>query len=367
MPDDPNGGWLAGVNAPRLLLRLPVALGTLVLLLGYAFTRFRSAGAGGRFDDASRQLAHLVGRRTDGVSLGRVLCYLAFRLLPEVVAALAMALLIVGVVLAGIVVVALLRGTLGTGEFLLQVLIGVVLLVLDLQLLVSTARLDDWLARVVLEPSEREQHLERRVGELALSRAAVILAVDGERRRIERDLHDGLQQRLISVGMLLGQARRVDEECRRSELVSEAHESTQQAITELREVAWRVYPSALENAGLSEVLPMVAQRAGIETRIELRLDQRLPRDVETVLYYVASEAMTNVAKHARAHQARIELDHSATMATLTISDDGVGGADPEAPGLRGLARRVEAADGRLLVDSPAGGPTTVTAEVPCDS
>ncbi len=358
---------MLGVNATRLLLCLPVALGTLVLLLGYPFTRFQTADAGVRFDDASRRLADLAGRRTADVSQGRVLCYLAFRLLPEAVALLAVALMVVGAVLAGIVVAALLRGTLDTGEFLLQLLIGLVLLVLDLQLLVSTARLDDWLARIILEPSEREQSLERRVGELAISRAEVLLAVDGERRRIERDLHDGLQQRLVSVGMLLGQARRVDEECRRTELLCEAHESTQLAIRELREVAWRVFPSALEDAGLSEVLPMVAQRAGIETRIELRLDQRLPRDVETVLYYVASESMTNIAKHARAQQAQIELDHSATMVTMTITDDGVGGADRDAPGLRGLARRVEAADGRLLIASPAGGPTIVTAEVPCGS
>lgn len=367
MTDDSKGGWLLGVNGSRLLLRLPVALGTVLLLLVYPFSRLRSSDAAGRLDTASRRLAHLAGRRTEGAGHGRVLGYLAFRLIPEMIAAVALALMVIGAVLAGIVVSGLLRGTLGTGEFLLQVLIGLVLLALDLQLLVGTARLDDWLGRIVLEPSAREQTLERRVDELALSRAEVLLAVDGERRRIERDLHDGLQQRLISVGMLLGQARRVDVESRREELLSEAHESTQQAITELREVAWRVYPSALEDAGLSEVLPMVAQRAGIETRIDLRLDERLPRDVETVLYYVASEAMTNVAKHAHAGQALIELNRSATMIVMTVTDDGVGGADPHAPGLRGLAQRVEAADGRLLVDSPQGGPTIVTAEVPCVS
>lgn len=365
--DRRKGDWLPGVKGSRLLLRLPVAAGTLVLLVVYPFSRLRSAGPGDGFDQASRRLAGLAGRRTDGVGRGRVLCYLAFRLVPEAVAVFAMALLAIGAVLAGIVIVALFKGTLGTGEFLLQVLIGAVLLVLDLQLLVSTARLDDWLARVVLEPSEREQDLERRVDELALSRAEVVLAVDGERRRIERDLHDGLQQRLISVGMLLGQARRTDSERRRDELLAEAHDGAQQAIAELREVAWRVYPSALEDAGLAEVLPMVAQRAGIDTRVELRLDERLPRDVETVLYYVASEAMSNVAKHAGAHQVRIEVERSATMVVMTITDDGVGGADPAAPGLRGLARRVEAADGRLLIASPTGGPTTVTAEVPCDS
>ena len=367
MTDQRKGGWLPGVKGSRLLLRLPVAAGTLVLLLAYPFSRLRPSGDGGRLDSAARRLGGLAGRRTEGVSRGRVLCYLAFRLVPEIVAVLAMALLVVGAVLAGIVVVALFRGTLGTGEFLLQVLIGAVLLVLDLQLLVSSARLDDWLARVVLEPSEREQNLERRVDELALSRSEVILAVDGERRRIERDLHDGLQQRLISVGMLLGQARRTDSDRRRDELLGAAHEGAQQAIAELREVAWRVYPSALEEAGLAEVLPMVAQRAGIDTRVELRLDERLPRDVETVLYYVASEAMANVAKHAGAQQARIELDRSATMVVMTITDDGVGGADPDAPGLQGLARRVEAADGRLKIASPTGGPTTLTAEVPCDS
>lgn len=358
---------MAGVNLSRLLLRVPVALGSLALLLAYPPSRVGSTEAHNRFDTAARRLADLAGRRTTGVGLGRVMCYLAFRLVPELIAMLALGLVVVGAVLASIVVIALLTGDLGVGEFLLQVAIGAVLLMLDLQLLVSTARLDDWLARTVLEPSEREQDLERRVDELAVSRAEVLRAVDGERRRIERDLHDGLQQRLISVGMLLGQARRADDERLRTALFGEAHDSTQQAITELREVAWRVYPSALEDAGLAEVLPMVAQRTGIATRLGLRLDRRLPREVETVLYYVASEAMTNIAKHARADQACIDLDRSTTMVTMRITDDGVGGADPEAPGLRGLAWRIEAVQGRLLVSSPAGGPTTVTAEVPCDS
>ncbi|MEU4645322.1 histidine kinase [Micromonospora sp. NPDC023814] len=299
-----------------------------------------------------------------GAAGRREVGYLAARLLPGVLGLLAYGVLAVGVVLASIVVRAVFRGDLGVTDALLQAVVGAALLLVNVQAVASVAALDVRLARRLLGPNARTL-LENRVRELAASRAGVIAAVDAERQRIERDLHDGLQQRLVALGMLLGRARRSRDAERTAALLAQAHADAQQAVAELREVAWRVYPSALDDADLGQVLEMVAQRSDVPVRVRCDLPVRPQRQVETVLYFVACEALTNAAKHAAATLITVEIGAGEEFVRMTVHDDGVGGADPAGRGLSGLARRVAAQDGRLRVDSPAGGPTTVSVELPC--
>ncbi|WP_184569010.1 sensor histidine kinase [Streptomyces zagrosensis] len=247
--------------------------------------------------------------------------------------------------------------------------------------------------------------LRRRIEELASSRAGVVAAVHDERRRIERDLHDGVQQRLVALGMLLGRARRGQDPERAHALLVQAHEESRQALAELREVAWRVYPTVLDEAGLRAALETVAERSSLPVRLDYGLTVEPAIPVRTVAYFVVCEAVTNAIKHANAHTIHIALTrapatrpvpalagpHSGALpgkpprpapeATnpaasggdlalplvlrVRITDDGSGGADPTGSGLLGLAQRAAAIDGSLRLDSPPGGPTTITAELPC--
>lgn len=300
----------------------------------------------------------------ESASTRRQIGYLAARLLPGVLGLLAYAVLGVGVVLAGIVLRAAVRGELTLLDAVAQVAVGAVLLLLNVQAFATVAALDVRLARRLLSPGSRAE-LAQRVRELTTSRAGVIAAVDAERQRIERDLHDGLQQRLVALGMLLGRARRARDADRTAALLAQAHEDVQRAVEELREVAWRVYPSALDGSDLGEVLAMVAHRSEVPVRIRCDLPVRPERQVETVLYFVACEALTNAAKHAAATLVTVEIGVREGWVRMRVHDDGVGGADPNGRGLSGLARRVAALDGHLRVTSPAGGPTTVSAELPC--
>ncbi len=259
---------------------------------------------------------------------------------------------------------------------------GFFLLFLTGQAVFSVAALEVRLARHYLGPGEQEA-LRRRIEELASSRAGVVAAVHDERRRIERDLHDGVQQRLVALGMLLGRARRAANADAAGadqgrELLTQAHEQARQALTELREVAWRVYPTALDEAGLHAALETVVERSGLPVRLDYRLASRPGPDVAAVAYFVVCEAVTNAVKHSDARAVNVHLAETAAgpagpdpgrrphrTITVRVRDDGTGGADPAGTGLLGLARRAAALDGRLLVDSPAGGPTTITAELPC--
>ncbi|WP_440088082.1 sensor histidine kinase [Streptosporangium sp. LJ11] len=237
-------------------------------------------------------------------------------------------------------------------------LVGTVLLILNLSSLVGVHALERRLAQRLLGP-DRTEVLRRRITELTESRAGMLAAVDAERRRIERDLHDGPQQRLVALAMLAGRARRG-----RPELLAQLHEQAQQALVELREVAWRIYPSGLDSLGLADALAGVAERSSIPVKVVCELPTRQSVAVETTSYFVASEAVTNAAKHARATAVTVEVREQDTMVVVCVHDDGVGGADPAGDGLSGLARRVAALDGRFTVTSPAGGPTTITAQLP---
>ncbi|WP_189222298.1 sensor histidine kinase [Saccharothrix coeruleofusca] len=239
--------------------------------------------------------------------------------------------------------------------------IGLVLLYIEVQGVMGVAALEAKVARRFLGPSEAEL-LRQRVEQLSASRAGIVAAVDAERRRIERDLHDGVQQRLVALGMLLGRARRHPD--RAEELLRQAHEESQQVLGDLREVAWRVYPTALDTLGLREALEAVADRSAIPVRIECAPGD-LPPQVATAVYFVVCEAVTNAAKHSGATMISVRVADGDGVVRVLVEDDGVGGADPEGGGLAGLSRRVLALDGRFAVRSPAGGPTAVTAEVPC--
>ncbi|WP_182900720.1 sensor histidine kinase [Microbispora sp. H10830] len=241
---------------------------------------------------------------------------------------------------------------------------GVVLLFLDIMGIQGVAALELRIARRFLGPSPTEL-LERRIDELARTRAGIVSAVDQERRRIERDLHDGVQQRLVALAVLIGRARRGRTPQLLDDLLHQAHEEAQEALRELREVAWRVYPAELDTLGLRESLAAVAERAGIPVTVAYDLTARPPTEVETAVYFVVREAVTNAAKHAAAGQVRVEILQDEDTIVVRVRDDGRGGADPGGGGLSGLARRVAALDGRFRVDSPPGGPTTVSAELPC--
>ncbi|MEU0490405.1 histidine kinase [Nocardiopsis sp. NPDC006139] len=241
---------------------------------------------------------------------------------------------------------------------------GLALVYLSVQGIVGLVGTERWLARRLLGPS-RQDLLRERVAELTASRAGVVTAVDRERRRIERDLHDGLQQRLVLVGMALGRARRDPGSARGRELVEQAHREMGNAIRDLKEVAWRVYPAVLAESGLAAALDGLAARSELPIRVSCRVPAEIPPAVETAAYFVVAEAVTNTVKHAGATRVDVHVESEGNALVVRVSDDGAGGADPSGTGLSGLAGRVGALDGSLAVDSPVGGPTTVTAVLPC--
>ena len=233
------------------------------------------------------------------------------------------------------------------------------------------AALAAWLevraARQLLGPNRAEQ-LEQRVEEIAESRAGLVDAVDAERRRIERDLHDGAQQRLTSLAMNLGLARRTlkDVPPEVMQVIVEAHEEAQAAIDELRDLVRGLHPAVLEDRGLDAALSGIAARAPLPVRLDVELSGQIAPTVEAVAYFTVSEALTNVAKHARAKQVDVSVRTTGDRLRLIISDDGVGGADPSrGTGLTGLRKRAASVDCTLSVLSPLGGPTTITVELPC--
>ncbi|MFI6929436.1 sensor histidine kinase [Streptomyces sp. NPDC050287] len=241
---------------------------------------------------------------------------------------------------------------------------GLFLLFLATQGIGGVTELERQLARRLLGP-RHEDELERRIAELSASRAAVVDAVHDERRRIERDLHDGVQQRLVALGMLIGRARRSQDTDRVDRLLRQAHEESRQALDELREVAWRIYPTTLDEAGLRAALETVAERAPVPVRVEYDLTEEPDQAVATVAYFVVCEAVTNAVKHAAPSRIAVAVGRDEGMVCVSVEDDGCGGANASGSGLFGLARRVAALDGILGVTSPPGGPTLVTAELPC--
>ncbi|HLL67572.1 MAG TPA: sensor histidine kinase [Micromonosporaceae bacterium] len=240
---------------------------------------------------------------------------------------------------------------------------GAVMVFLIAHGLAGVSNLEHRLAHWLVEPTEREQ-FQQRIAELTATRADVVRAVDEERRRIERDLHDGVQQRLVALGMLIGQGRRSPDPHHAETLFRQAHEEAGRTLDALRDVTWRIYPTALDSGGLAAALESLADRAGIPVHLG-GVPDGLDVAIQTAAYFVVCEAVTNAAKHAGADRVTVALTREADRIVVRVHDDGTGGADPAGGGLFGLAQRLAALDGRLHVDSPPGGPTTITAELPC--
>jgi signal transduction histidine kinase len=221
-------------------------------------------------------------------------------------------------------------------------------------------------AALALDNERLEAELRARLEELRASRARIVEAGDTERRRLERDLHDGAQQRLVALALMLRlrRDRAADPEVR--QWLDEALAELQAATGELRELARGIHPAVLTDRGLAAAIDGLASRAPLDVDVVSVPAERLPPQVEAAAYFVVAEALTNVARYADARQARVSLTEQDGTLTVEVTDDGRGGADLKGgSGLRGLADRVAALDGRLEVESPAGEGTTVRARIPC--
>ena len=226
----------------------------------------------------------------------------------------------------------------------------------------SEQRIADFAELVALALANAEAR-----GELAASRARIIEAGDAERRRLERNLHDGAQQRLVAVSLALRTCERMlaAGNPQANELLGRAKAELTGALEELRELARGIHPAILTDHGLVPALEALAERASLPVEISARLDPRLPEPVEVAVYYIVAEALTNASKHARASHVNVLVCRSNGSALVEVSDDGVGSADLRGgSGLRGLRDRVEALGGELGVESPAGAGTTLTARLP---
>jgi signal transduction histidine kinase len=243
---------------------------------------------------------------------------------------------------------------------------GILLLCVAPWLTRAVAAWDAITARALLGPSRTEE-LENQVQRLAQTRAGAVDAADAERRRLERDLHDGTQQRLVALAMNLGMAKAKATSAEQARhAIAEAHEEAKAALTELRNLIRGLHPAVLDDRGLDAALSGVIARMPVPVRLTVDLDRRPAPVIEAVAYFVVSEALTNVAKHAQASQAQVLVQRAGDRLHVIISDDGVGGADPaRGTGLAGLAKRASSVDGNFEIASPPGGPTLITVDLPC--
>jgi signal transduction histidine kinase len=224
--------------------------------------------------------------------------------------------------------------------------------------------------RLALENAHLQAEMRAQLVRVQESRGRIVAAADEERRRIERDIHDGAQQRLVALGLQLRSAQRQLGSAAAPELdrlLAEAVDELQVAVEELRELARGVHPAILTEEGLAAALDSLGSRTPISVSLEVA-DGRLPPGVEATAYFVVCEALANVVKHAEATKATIRAERRNGILVVEVSDDGVGGAHAgSGSGLRGLADRVEALGGRLVIESPAGGGTRIVGEIPCES
>ena len=263
------------------------------------------------------------------------------------------------------------------GYALLVTMVGWWMLALAPRIVAGLAAVDRSLVRGLLAV-DPEAALTARVSELEESREASVESAAGELRRIERDLHDGAQQRLVSLAMNLGIAKdRLEQSAaqgessvdpRTAELVGRAHDEAKQAIAELRDLVRGIHPAVLTDRGLDAAVSALAARCPVPVELRSELARRYPAPIEATAYFVVAEALTNVAKHSAARRATVRLSEHDGRLVVEIADDGVGGATADAGGgLRGLSDRVRSVEGRLRIASPAGGPTSIIAELPCGS
>jgi signal transduction histidine kinase len=257
----------------------------------------------------------------------------------------------------------------GHAVMLLSAVAGCAALLAAGQLTRGLAVADAALAGTLLSPPADVAVLTARVSQLEVSRERVIDAAEAERRRIERDLHDGAQQRLVALAMELGRAKAKfgDDVEGAMQLVDQAHAQAKVALTELRNLVRGVHPPVLTERGLDAALSGLAALCPVPADVRVDVPVRPKASIEAVAYFVVAEALTNIAKHSRASHANVVVEGHGYPGTLTvmISDDGIGGADSDGEGLRGLADRVSGADGQLHVESPSGGPTIIAVTLPC--
>jgi signal transduction histidine kinase len=246
---------------------------------------------------------------------------------------------------------------------------GLLLLVAAPYIARTLAELDVAVARALLGPS-RAAALSMRMESLTRSRADVVDAADAERRRIERDLHDGTQQRLVSLAMNLGMARTelTDASEPARQAIAQAHDEAKQALVELRDFVRGLHPAVLDDRGLDAALSGIIARAPLPVRLHVDVPRRCSPTIEAIAYFVVSESLTNIAKHAHATGAEVTVERIEDRLRIRVSDDGRGGATTETgSGLRGLAQRAASVDGVLRIQSPPGGPTEIVVELPCES
>ena len=243
---------------------------------------------------------------------------------------------------------------------------GLVLLLAAPWATAGVSALDARVSRALLGPGRAEE-LEHRVEQLAETRAGVVDAADAERRRLERDLHDGTQQRLVSLAINLGMARAETTTVEEAhQAMAEAHDEAKAALTELRNLVRGLHPPVLEDRGLDAALSGVAARMPIPVRLTVDVPRRPSPTIEAVAYFVVSEGLTNITKHAQASQAEVFVQRAGDRLHIIVSDDGVGRADPaRGTGLAGLAKRAASVDGTFEIASPQGGPTLLTVDLPC--
>ncbi|NUT50839.1 MAG: sensor histidine kinase [Saccharothrix sp.] len=245
--------------------------------------------------------------------------------------------------------------------------LGLLLGVLAYRVLKALGKGHALLAGALLGPS-RYGVLSEKAERLSASRARGVEAAEAERRRIERDLHDGAQQRLVAVAMGLGRARskmETDPDAAR-ELIAEAHADAKLAISELRDLARGIYPSVLGDRGLDAALSSLAARSPIPVVVEVDVEPRPPTAVESTAYFTVAESLTNIAKHSGATEARVHVYRTENSVVVEVTDNGRGGAEVRpGGGLAGLADRAATIDGVVVVVSPIGGPTVIRTELPC--
>lgn len=245
---------------------------------------------------------------------------------------------------------------------------GIVFAVPVAVLITLLARAHGHLGLMLLGTSQ-EDVLSERVEELTESRSAVMRAMHLERQRIERDLHDGAQQQLVALAMDLGRARdKMDSDPDAArEILDSSHERAKRVMTEMRELVRGIHPAVLTDRGLDAAVSAVASRSPIPVDVAIHLNERLPEEVEGTAYFVVVEALTNAAKHSGADRARVGIQRDGNWLRITVTDNGRGGANPEAgTGMMGLRDRILALEGTFAFTSPLGQGTRITVEIPCE-
>lgn len=265
----------------------------------------------------------------------------------------------------GWAIVLLVGGRISVADGLVSLLVAAVMIYLAVRMAMIVGQ---WDVRTALRllGDDATQH---RLRDLQRTRADVVTAIDDERRRIERALHDDVQQRAVALALDVGRARRTAERGD-GNLVADLDNAVAQAqalLTELRDVAWRIYPAALDEHGLAAALEGLSAHTSLPVDLDLSIHPEPPHDVAAAAYYVAAEGVTNATKHSGADSVSVTVAADGRVVTVTVVDDGCGGAEMTGSGLTGLARRVAALDGQFSVHSPCGGPTVVEARIPCAS